>query len=389
MKPVLNVGVIGMGILGEQYARFFAGLPATRVAAVADVRPEPAQRMAQELGAQPYTDYQEMLRSHALDLVAVATPDPLHRDPTLAALKAGVPSIIQEKPLATTWEDALAIYEATERCGARLFVNYANRGATLDIATHYVIQEGLLGPVAYGEARLDDNIVVPTGLWGNRSREWAAGSSTAHFLLSHVVDLLRWYFSPAEVREVYALTQSKVLGFTPDLYDAFLTFDTGLKVRVKAEWIKHIDELVEFYMCFSGQDGTLIYNKRGGYGTATGWRANLAENITPEELRTHQDALLKRGVNIAALIHRPEPTTGQLSAGGGQVKPSLEARVPGGGNLMALVGHFVDAILQNTLTPEGWQGNGPLPTHLDGLKQSQVVAAIIKSAETNQVVTLE
>ena len=104
-----------------------------------------------------------------------------------------------------TVEDAEAICEAVERQRARLFVNYANRASSLDMATHYVLRQGLLGRVAYGEARLDDNISVPRRLWGGRSQEWAQGSSTAHFLLPHVVDLLRWHFSPAEVKEVYAV----------------------------------------------------------------------------------------------------------------------------------------------------------------------------------------
>jgi predicted dehydrogenase len=388
MKPTLNVGVIGLGILGEQYVKFFGEHPATRVAAVADIRAEVAQRVAGQAKAQAHTDYREMLKEQALDLVAIATPDPLHREPTMAALEAGVPNVILEKPLATTWEDALAVYEAVEKRQARLFVNFANRAAALDIASRYVIQEGLLGPVVYGEARLDDNIVVPTGLWGERSQTWAAGSSTAHFLLSHVVDLLRWYFTPAEAKEVYAITQSRVLGFTPDLYDAFLTYDTGLKVRVKAEWIKHIDELVEFYMCFSGRDGTLIYNKRGGFGTDPGWRANLAETVGPEQLLAHQNALLARGAKVAALFHRPEPITGQISAGGGKLKPSLEFRGPAAAGLMALMEHFVAAIMEDSLTPESWQGNGALPTHVDGLKQTQVVTAIVKSAQTNQVISL-
>jgi predicted dehydrogenase len=380
--------VIGLGILGEQYVRFFQAQQATKIVAGADVRADVAQRIAGQAGAQAYSDYRAMLREHALDLVVVATPDPLHRDPAVAALEAGVPNLILEKPLATTWEDALAIYEAVERRKARLFVNFANRAAGLDIASRYVIQEGLLGPVVYGEARLDDNIAVPTDLWGERSRAWAAGSSTAHFLLSHVVDLLRWYFAPAEVKEVYAISQTQVLGFTPDLYDAYLTFDSGLKVRVKAEWIKHIDELVEFYLCFSGRDGTLIYNKRGGFGTAPGWRANLAETVTPEQLVAHQNALLNRRVKVAALLHRPEPTTGQLSAGGDKLQPSLEFRGVAAAGLMPLVEYFVNAILEDTPTPENWRGNGSLPTHVDGLRQTQIVAAIVRSAQTNQVVSL-
>ena len=248
MGSLLNVGVIGVGILGEQYVRFFREHPETRVAAVADIRSQVAGHIGMAAGAQVYTDYGEMLKAETLDVVVVATPDPSHRGPVVAALEAGVPNVIQEKPMATSVKDALAICEAAEKRRAKLFVNFANRGSAYDIATRYVIQQGLLGEVVYGEAWLDDNIIVPRGLWGERSRDWAAGSSTAHFLLSHVVDLLRWYFSPAEVQEVYAISQATVLGYTPDLYDAFLTFDSGLRVRVKAEWIKHIDELVEFYL---------------------------------------------------------------------------------------------------------------------------------------------
>ncbi len=386
MSETLQAGVIGLGILGSEYAEFLRKRPGVAVVAVADVRTEVAERVAAQVGATPYADYHEMLRRHPLDLVAVATPDPLHRGPTVAALEVGVPNIILEKPLATTREDAEAIYEAVEKHRARLFVNFANRATALDRATRYVAQAGLLGRVVYGEARLDDNISVPRQLWGNRSQAWAAGSSTAHFLLSHVVDLLRWYFAPAEVTEVYAISQRQVLGYTPDVYDAFLTFDSGLKVRVKAEWIKHIDELVEFYLCFSGSEGTLIFNKRGGFGTDAGWRANVARSVTAQQLIAHQEALLARGINVAALLHRPDPTTGQLAAGGGELAPALEFRGPAGGTLMALVGYCLDAIQEGTLEPASWQGNGPLPTHVDGLKQTQVVAAIVESAEMGKVV---
>ncbi|MDI7275564.1 MAG: Gfo/Idh/MocA family oxidoreductase [Anaerolineae bacterium] len=386
MSNNLRAGIIGLGILGSEYARFLGARTGVEVVAVADVRPEAAERVAAEAGATAYTDYRDMLRHHALDLAVVATPDPLHREPALAALEAGVPNLILEKPLATIVEEAEAICEAVEKRGARLFVNYANRANPLDVASRYVIQEGLLGRVVYGEVRLDDNICVPRQLWGGRSREWAAGSSTAHFLLSHVVDLLRWYFAPAEVREVYAISQREVLGHTPDVYDAFLTFDSGLKVRVKAEWIKHIDELVEFYLCFSGSEGTLVYNKRAGFGTAPGWRANLRRSVTAEELLTHQEALLGRGANVGALLHRPDPMAGRPAGGSPERAPALEFRGLGGQTLMSLVGYLVDAILEGTLTPQSWRHNGPLPTHLDGLKQTQVVAAIIRSAETGRVV---
>jgi len=252
-----------------------------------------------------------------------------------------------------------------------------------------VIQNNLLGRMVYGEARLDDNISVPTQMWGDRTKDFAAGSSTAHFLLSHVVDLLRWYFSPAEVTDVYAMSQQEVLGYTPDLYDAFLTFNTGLKVRVKAEWIKHMDQLVEFYLCFSGSEGTLVYNKLPGFGVEQGWRANLSGKLGADALFQHQNALLNLGVNVGAKVHRPSPVAGTLAAGGGETALALEHVGPvAGGGVMALGGPIIDGILQNTPEPTSWQGRGALPNHLDGLRQTQVVMAIVESSRTGKPVSV-
>lgn len=389
MASIINAGVIGLGIMGRQHVVSLQDHRAVEVIAVADIRRQVAEDVAAKCDAEAFSEYQEMLKRHLLDLVVVATPDPLHREPTLAAIKAGVPNILLEKPLATSVADAEAIYDAAEQAGTRLFVNFANRAFPMDIATRYVIQKGLLGRVVYGESRLDDNITVPTQMWGARSKDWAAGSSSAHFLLSHVVDLLRWQFAPAEVRQVYAISQQEVLGYTPDVYDAYLTFDSGLKVRVKAEWIKYIDGLVEFYMCFSGSEGTLIHNRRPGFGCQEGWRANLSKGLDTTSLMEHQQALLDRGVNVSALVHRPNPTLGHLSAGGSELTLSLERLGPSpAADTMPLNSLCIDAIVEDTMEPSRWQGNGPLPNHVDGLRQTQVVAAIIESSETGKVVDM-
>ncbi|NPV06833.1 MAG: Gfo/Idh/MocA family oxidoreductase [Anaerolineae bacterium] len=388
MAARLKAGVIGLGILGSKHVEALRANPSVDVVAVADIRREAADDVAAGAGAQAYDDYRRMLQEHRLDLVVVATPDPLHREPAVAALEAGVPNLILEKPLATSREDAAAICDKVEERGARLFINFANRAGSMDVATRYVVQEGLLGRVVYGEVRLDDNISVPTAMWGARTREWAGGSSTAHFLLSHVVDLLRWYMAPAEVTDVYAISQREVLKYTPDLYDAYLTFNSGARVRVKAEWIRHMDELVEFYISLSGAQGTLIYNKRPGFGGSPGWRANLKADLTPEAALTHQQHLLAAGANVGVLLHRPTPTTGHLAAGGGRLVPAFEFRGESLAHPTVLVEHFVNAILEDTLTPSSASHLGPLPNHVDGWKQTAVVAAIVESAEAGRPVTV-
>jgi predicted dehydrogenase len=387
MSEHLKAGVIGLGILGGQHVEFLANQPCVRVAAVADIRRDKAQEIGDKIGAQAYGDYERMLQEQKLDILVVATPDPLHKEPVLAALKAGVPTIIQEKPMATTVADAEEMLELAEKVGARILINFSNRGSALDRATYYVLRKGLLGTVVYGEVHLDDNISVPTRMWGGRTKEWVAGSSTAHFLLSHVVDFLHWVLAPAQVSEVYAVSQQKVLGYTPDLYDAFLTFDSGAKFRVKAEWIKHIDGLVEFALSFSGAEGSLSYIKRPGFGEIEGWRANLSAGVTPEALLNHQEALYEEGIPVRALLHRPDPTAGSLKAGGGELKVGLEAfALPQ--DWWRIAQGFVDGILEDTLTPSSWDRYGPLPSGVDGLRQTRVVCAIVESANTGKVVSL-
>ena len=384
MNAQLKAGVIGLGILGSQHVQFLSDQPDVKVAAVADIRSETAQEVAGRVDAQSYTEYERMLKEQRLDVAVVATPDPLHKAPVLAAINAGVPTIILEKPMATTVADAEEMLEAAEKAGVRIYLCFFNRSSPMDRASYYVIRQGLLGEIVYGEVHLDDNICVPTRMWGGRSREWAAGSSTAHFLLSHVVDFLRWVLAPAEVTEVYAISQRKVLGYTPDLYDAFLTFDNGAKFRVKAEWIKHIDGLVEFTLSVSGAEGTLAYIKRPGFGQVDGWRANVSARVTPEELLAHQRGLLEQGINVRALLHRPNPMKEEQKAGP-SLALGLEAIAPPK-DWWGIARSFIDAILEDTLVPSSWAKYGPLPTGIDGLVQTRVVCAVVESAEEGRVV---
>jgi predicted dehydrogenase len=386
MSEKLTAGIIGLGILGGQHMRFLSEQPEIEVKAVADIRKEVVERAAHGVGAQAYEDYEEMLKRERLDIVVVATPDPLHRQPVVSAIQTAVPNIILEKPMATTVPDAEAMLDAAEKKNARIFVNFANRGSSPDQATYYVVKNGLLGDIVYGEVRLDDNISVPIEMWGDRTREWAAGSSSAHFLLSHVVDYLSWILSPSAVVEVYAIVQRKVLGYTPDLYDAFLTFDSGIKFRVKAEWIKHIDGLVEFRISFSGKEGSLACIKRAAFGEVEGWRANVSAKVTAEQLMSHQNELLEQGINVKALLHRPIPTSGELKAGGGELRGALETFTLDLDRWRVCRG-FIDAIVENSLTPSSWRSFGPLPTGVDGMKQTQIVCAIVESADKGKVVS--
>jgi predicted dehydrogenase len=383
----LKIGIVGCGILGNNHAQYFARRnPRTRLVAVADMLAQRAAALGEQYGVPAYPSAAELFAKQQLDLAIIATPDPYHRAPAVAAAEAGVPNIITEKPMATNVADAEAMLAAARRAGSRLWVHLPSRCAPEEVASRYVVQAGLIGQPIYGDLTIDDNISVPTHMWRERSQQWAHESSVAQFLFSHATDRLRWLFE-ADVTRVQARTVSRVLGYTADLYDVQLDWTNGVVIRLKAEWIRHMEPLVVSRFTLSGEVGGL-QQTGADYATERGWQATLDPRLTAANLAEHQQALRERGVIARAVMRQPHE-----DIEGPGARPSLEVSTKflplfGGAPPAEMRDHIVNAILEDVEVPASWQGNGRLPTGADGLVQTRMVCAIEEAAQTGQPVTL-
>src|SRR5512143_2613071 len=85
----LRVGVVGVGVMGSNHARVFAGLPGTELVAVADPDRKQADFVARTLGCTAVGDIGELLDLN-VDAITIAAPTHLHRDIALACLARGV-----------------------------------------------------------------------------------------------------------------------------------------------------------------------------------------------------------------------------------------------------------------------------------------------------------
>ncbi|MCD6286693.1 MAG: hypothetical protein J7M39_12350, partial [Anaerolineae bacterium] len=102
-------------------------------------------------------------------------------------------------------------------------------------------------------------------------------------------------------------------------------------------------------------------------------------------LLKHQGALAAQGVPVGALYHHVDPLADVVERAAGKPRASLEAfNVAKDG--WRVVNSFADAVLEETLTPSSWAHYGPLPSGIDGLRQTQVVGAIVESSEQGRVV---
>lgn len=123
----LKVAVIGVGHLGSEHARVYAGIEGVHLTAVVDVLPERAEEIAARHGARALTDPRDLLegdlRPHA---VSVVVPTRLHAEIGIPFLEAGIPALV-EKPMAETLEEADRLIEAARSGGVALQIGHIER----------------------------------------------------------------------------------------------------------------------------------------------------------------------------------------------------------------------------------------------------------------------
>ena len=106
--------IIGCGGRGKAHARGYAATTEAELLACADPFEAGRSTFQEEFGVpRAYQDYREMLEKEEPDIVSVCTWIGLHREMVEAAVQhASVRAIHCEKPMAPTWADAKALYQA-------------------------------------------------------------------------------------------------------------------------------------------------------------------------------------------------------------------------------------------------------------------------------------
>ena len=263
MIEKVRIGVIGLGIMGEQYARVYQAHPLSTVTAICNRRRERLDEVGDKYGVNArYTDYTEMLAKAAIDAVCVATPDFAHYEPVKAAIEAGR-HILCEKPFTTDLREAdelLALLGS--KPGLKLQVAFNHRW----LASYYhgfaQIRGGAIGRPLAGYARKNDTIWVSTEMIN-----WAGQSTPIHFLGAHDIDLMRWFFGsePVEVHAYGAKEALVARGIdTYDLIQAQVKFADGAFATIESAWIypDSFPSIVDSFVEVVGSSGHLHFDRK-------------------------------------------------------------------------------------------------------------------------------
>src|SRR6188508_2494184 len=116
----LKFAIIGCGRIGQRHAGHIqhAGM----LAAVCDIEVTKAEELGKKYNAKTYTSIEELLMTEKdLDVIAVCTPNGLHAEHSIKALKAGI-NVLCEKPMALSVKECGEMIKTAERANKRLFV---------------------------------------------------------------------------------------------------------------------------------------------------------------------------------------------------------------------------------------------------------------------------
>src|ERR1041385_3749755 len=98
-----------------------------------------------------YKDYHKLLADKSIDAVYIMTPEHLHHDMAIAALKAGK-HVYVEKPLAHTIEEGWDIVKEWQKSGKICQVGTQNRSSSLYKKAKELVQQGMIGDVHFVRA---------------------------------------------------------------------------------------------------------------------------------------------------------------------------------------------------------------------------------------------
>ncbi|MDB4731929.1 Gfo/Idh/MocA family oxidoreductase, partial [bacterium] len=85
----IGFGIVGTGMIAQFHAKALEAMTGAKLVACFDMVGERADAFGKENNCLAYSDLDEMLANDDVHVVTICTPSGAHRDPAVAAAKAG------------------------------------------------------------------------------------------------------------------------------------------------------------------------------------------------------------------------------------------------------------------------------------------------------------
>ena len=148
----VNVGVIGVGAMGENHVRVYHKIEEANLIAVSDVSERALKKIEKKYGAKGYTDYCELLENPDIEVVSVCVPTTFHHAVVMEAIRHKK-HILVEKPIAFTLTEAEEMITAAKEAGVILATGHVERFNPAVQKAKELIDDGVIGDIVSAFAK--------------------------------------------------------------------------------------------------------------------------------------------------------------------------------------------------------------------------------------------
>jgi len=240
----IRMGLVGPGFIAAHHIDAVRRLGNVAVAAIAGSSVAAARRKAREWKVpRACGDWRELTSDPGIDVIHNTTPNHLHFDVSMAALRAGK-HVIADKPLAMTAGQCRQLHDAALRAGVAHVVTFNYRGNPLVQHARALVAQGGIGKVTFVHGQYLQDWLCDENVYSWRMDPRRGGASAALLDIgSHWCDLaehvsgLRISAVLADLHTVVPLRyrpagpgkRRRVRVTSEDLASVLLRFDNGAR----------------------------------------------------------------------------------------------------------------------------------------------------------------
>mgnify|MGYP000155523268 FL=1 len=316
----VNVGVIGVGAMGNNHARVYSELPGAALVGIADADADRAEAVASDFGVASYAVDELIDRA---DAVSVAVPTAYHADVAGACIDAGT-HVLVEKPFVDSPEAGRELVDRAESADVTLQVGHIERFNPAVTELSRIVED--IAPIAIDARRLGP----PTD--DGRSLD----DDVVHDLMIHDLDVVRSLVG-GEVVEINAFCTDD-----GQHADSQLRFDDGTVVSLTASRLtqkKVRDLTITAEQCYVELDYLMQ-------------DLEIHRQSRPEYMKVAGNVRYQHeGITERPMIQSGEPLRYELESFVESVANGTTPRVTGADGIRAV--ELADAVLERATAPEG------------------------------------
>lgn len=240
--------VVGFGGMGGWHVNHALKSDVVELAGIVDID-EAKRQKARDMGIRVYETLADALADESIELITIATPNDVHEEIAVAAMKAGK-NVISEKPVTLSCDSLQRMIDVSNETG-KLFTVHQNRRWDVDyLAVKQLKESGELGKLITVESRIHGSRGIPSDWRGIKK----FGGGMLYDWGIHLIDQIMQIFTQ-KTTSVYCTFDHITNSEVDDGFKLTITFEDGATAYVEVGTYNFV-AMPRFYV--RAKDGSAI-----------------------------------------------------------------------------------------------------------------------------------